>query len=226
MQPGASRQRQRIVADVPMAAARRSTGGAVPRKDEPTAITSSKRHPVGSILLSWSHPHQSTVPANPCAPREAGTILPKDPAASYRERPRWWRRHVVAHSSRSPGGVRRDRTRMFQGATSHPKVKVGRSRMGTNIPGLCGPFSLNWIIASAKASDRLECLSTTSRSNVGAGIEHQVSGDSGCAFAADNSRRVSDSPIASVRPGPASGLWTGSACCQRRESAAGARFVE
>jgi hypothetical protein len=111
MQPGASRQRQRIVADVPMAAARRSTGGAVPRKDEPTAITSSKRHPVGSILLSWSHPHQSTVPANPCAPREAGTILPKDPAASYRERPRWWRRHVVAHSSRSPGGVRRDRTR-------------------------------------------------------------------------------------------------------------------
>jgi hypothetical protein len=68
MQPGASRQRQRIVADVPMAAARRSTGGPVPRKDEPTATTSSKRHPVGSILLSRSHPHQRTVPANPCAP--------------------------------------------------------------------------------------------------------------------------------------------------------------
>jgi hypothetical protein len=46
---GASRQRQKIVADVLMAAARRSTGGPVPRKDEPTAPTSGKHRPVGRV---------------------------------------------------------------------------------------------------------------------------------------------------------------------------------
>jgi hypothetical protein len=53
---------------VPMAAARRSTGGPVPRKGEPVATTSGKRRSVGRVPLPCSRPQQITVPANPCAP--------------------------------------------------------------------------------------------------------------------------------------------------------------
>jgi hypothetical protein len=89
MQPGASHQRQRIVADVPMAAARRCTGGPVPRKDEPTATTSGKRRPVGRVRLGCSRPQRSTVPAKSPVPHTRGRdhSPQKQPAPSYRERP-------------------------------------------------------------------------------------------------------------------------------------------
>jgi hypothetical protein len=78
MQPGASHQRQRIVADVPMAAARRSISVAV------RARTSQPRQHRASVVRSDGYGWDAPVPngarsrPNPlCPTREAGTILPK-----------------------------------------------------------------------------------------------------------------------------------------------------
>jgi hypothetical protein len=67
----------------PMVAVRRSTGGPVPRKDEPIATTSSKGRPVTDTVSPLSSPSQSTPitehgPGQSLCPiREAWTILPQ-----------------------------------------------------------------------------------------------------------------------------------------------------